>query len=262
MTTTETNEGDAAAVRGRLATAITSGLPCSLRWTAADDGAGETRSCRVRPIRVDADELTAAVTTPLAVELLAAQLRGRRVMAIFRSDGRDLLFVTPIARVQSAGDDMPTVTLGVPAQLLETNRRTNVRVDVGTADADLVTARAWRIDDRCPLRDRPLASREMVCAVRDLSAGGGRFALYAKHRVGGSAPHVGDRLRIELTSAGAAMLFDGRARAVHAAAPEGPWLCGAEFALSRHDVEGRRDAERLAKLVATLQRRTFQRAAA
>lgn len=239
--------------------AVATAAPCSLRW-AVDAGGPLARACRSRSeaLAADAFEVRCGGSDGRALVALAA--RGGKVLATLRRGELDMMFVVPVTDVEERGSAGSYVArLALPERMLVSARRGMFRVDILPSDVD-VFARVWQIEDRVPLRDRPKASQERLCLLHDLSGGGARMTLSARHGPAISM-RVGQRVRVDLTAGGRVMQFDGRLRNAGLGETAGETRCGVEFVAHEHDLAWRQDAEYLHHVLAELQRRSAYRRA-
>src|SRR5207302_8657717 len=90
---------------------------------------------------------------------------------------------------------LEALRLSFPADVKAVQRRSNYRVRV-PEDGEL-RIRMWRIPEHFVLRDKPVASQELLARIRDISIGGIGVSLLPK---GEEQPKVlsGERLRLTL----------------------------------------------------------------
>ena len=197
---------------------------------------------------------------PLVEELI----RNRHPAGIsFKSGTLKVIFTTPVLQHELSyriNVDMvvPALLMATPAQVKAVQRRNNYRVAV-PAGADL-SVKVWRIAERTYLRDRPMASQQVKCELRDISLGGIGVTFRGEK---GEPPKVSteDRLRIELSCGGTSFLLEGRMRKPTpvANADRSVVRSGITFKALDQDLQGRQTLAALTRVVGTLQREEVRR---
>ena len=236
--------------------AIRSQATCAVRWADLDETA---RSIVSRVVAVDAGGVWLALPGESVADVERVVGRSSAAITLRRPDGDERLFVGFILGVRR--DGAPMVRVATPATLTDPRRRSQHRLELGPEESASMKTRAWRIDERVPLRDRPAASREWRCTILDLSLGGMRVALWPRHAVT-PPPATGDRSRFEIFDAASdePMLIGGHVLHVRSDAG-GLSVCNICFETHAYSVAARRDASRLQRLVATMQRSAIRRRA-
>ena len=179
----------------------------------------------------------------------------------FRNGHLKVVFASPIQRrdpvyrVNTAGS-VDALLLSFPCEIKAVQRRTSYRVAVPPG-ADIV-ARVWRIPPEAHLPARPLASQELACELRDLSAAG--VGLTFRGAGGQPPPALGaDRLRIELTHPAGKLLLEGRMR-YPVEPPSGETVrAGVQFQPLPDSKAGRQAKAQLTRIVGELQREEVRR---
>ena len=179
----------------------------------------------------------------------------------FRNGHLKVVFASPIQRrdplyrVNTAAS-VDALLLSFPSEIKAVQRRASYRVAV-PPDCDL-TARAWRIPPEAHLPARPLASQELACEIRDISAAGVGLTFRG---AGGGPPEVtgADRLRIELTHRGGKLLLEGRMRYPVEPPREETVRAGVQFLPLPDTKAGRQAKAQLTRIVGELQREEVRR---
>jgi c-di-GMP-binding flagellar brake protein YcgR len=161
----------------------------------------------------------------------------------------------PIYRVNTASS-VDALLLSFPSELKAVQRRTSYRVAVPPGSD--ISARVWRIPPEAHLPARPLASQEVPCEIRDLSAAGVGLTLRG---AGGQPPAVTgtDRLRIELTCPAGKLLLEGRMRYPVEPPREETIRAGVQFLPLPDSKAGRQAKAQLTRIVGELQREEVRR---
>jgi c-di-GMP-binding flagellar brake protein YcgR len=180
----------------------------------------------------------------------------------FKSPRHKIVFATGIVgldgrfRTSDDGVTLEAIRLRFPAEVKTVVRRSHYRVRVPPGAE--VSVRAWRIPDHAVLRDRPPASMELSCKMRDVSAGGMCVVVSAG---ASEAAKLGadQRLRIIVKNGESEILLDGRVRHV-VLTPEQTLRAGVQFKMDPASLECRQTLTKLNAVVAELTRAEAKRA--
>lgn len=180
----------------------------------------------------------------------------------FKSPRHKIVFATGIVgldgRFRAGGDGvtLEAIRLRFPAEVKTVVRRSHYRVKVPPGAE--VEVRAWRIPDHAVLRDRPSASMELSCTLRDVSAGG--MCLVVAAGASEAAKLSSDqRLRVILKNGPTEILLEGRVRHV-VFTPENTLRAGVQFKMDPASLECRQTLTKLNGVVAELTRAEAKRA--
>ena len=187
----------------------------------------------------------------------------------FRSGETKVIFATPIQHFQpdfapavavdldGDGTVVPALLLRFPTEVRAVQRRKSFRVPIMQGSSDL-QVKLWTMPEQASLRDKPAASREILCEPRDISVGGIGVTIRA---MGGAAPALatGDRIRVQLTLRGTVALLEGRLRYPPRAARDTSFRAGVQFRALDDSREDRTSASQLNKIVNELQRDLIRR---
>ena len=141
-----------------------------------------------------------------------------------------------------------------PKEIKSVQRRSDYRARVPAGSS--IRANVWRIPEHHFLADRPPAAAEIECSIRDLSLGG--MCLFVSPRADEPRLAVDQRLRIQLTWNGGAILIEGRARHGRPL-PGGDVRLGVQFRKMDNSIEGRQSMAALTGVVGQLQRDELRR---
>ena len=204
----------------------------------------------------------------LVRELIASQ---QAAGVAFRSGENKVIFAAPIQHCEESyavAPAVPAVATGgagrVEALLLRfppdvhaVQRRKSFRVPVFPGGSDL-QVKAWTMPESAGLRDKPVASRELVCDVRDVSLGGIGLTIRAN---GGKLPAVaaGDRVRVQLTLNETVAVLEGRLRYPPRPNSDSSFRAGVQFRVLGESREDRQASTQLTKIVNELQRELIRR---
>jgi c-di-GMP-binding flagellar brake protein YcgR len=195
---------------------------------------------------------------PLINALLAEQAS---VGISFKSPPNKANFSTTIVRQEPSYQLNATATVEAllvrsPEKVNAVQRRSNYRVRV--SESCELSAKAWKISDHVPVRDRPQASNQLQFEVRDLSVGGMGISL---HRARDNRmPAAGQRLRIELKWKDIELILDGALR-YPGGDPEAEVVrAGVQFKKLENDLGGRQSLAALTRIVGEFQREEVRRA--
>jgi hypothetical protein len=200
---------------------------------------------------------------PLVQELIKSL---RPIGVSFKSGPTKAVFVTPLLRRIpqfriNAQTVVDALQLSFPSEVKVIQRRNNYRVVIPLG-CDL-TVKVWRIAEKAYLRARPMAAQALKCTVRDMSIGGLGVTLES---MTSEPARVGDgqRLRIEMTFGGIALLFEGRTRKPSlpppGTKPDNRIIrTGITFKHLEKEIDGRQTLAALTRIVGTLQRDEIRR---
>src|SRR5688500_16594183 len=92
----------------------------------------------------------------------------------FKNGHLKVVFASPVQRRETgykinATTEVEALMVSFPSEIKAIQRRNNYRVKI-PAGAEL-SARVWRIPQHVYLGDRPMASQEVACELRDISIG-------------------------------------------------------------------------------------------
>jgi c-di-GMP-binding flagellar brake protein YcgR len=187
---------------------------------------------------------------------------GQGIDVVLRVDRTDMIMRTPALKLNESyplneKHVVPAMLLAMPKEIIKSQRRRSFRVPLAPDDG--VGLRLWRINEYVLVRDKPLASQEIRCEIRDLSAGGLRCQVYAR---GFEALRLtaDQRLRVELTINRNEYVLEARIR--HPSATQrddAQATLGLEFVNVEKDVESKRIIGLLTKFVAEVQRSVMRR---
>lgn len=179
----------------------------------------------------------------------------------FKSGSTKVVFSAPILRRDPAYHInaelvVEAVLIGWPTQVKSVQRRSNYRVKV--PDDYELSVRVWRMGKEAHLKDRPIAAAEVPCRLIDMSVGGIGVYLAGSD---GNPPQISceDRLRIELMHNGEALLIEGLMRYPKTKPQKELIRAGLQFLAMENDMEGRRQAAALTRIVGELQRLELRR---
>ena len=185
----------------------------------------------------------------------------------FRSGETKVIFATQIQHFQpdfgpstavddADGEAIAALLLRFPAEVRAVQRRTSFRVPVVAGSSEL-HVKLWTMPEHASLRDKPVASREVLCEPRDVSVGGIGVTI----RAGGQSPPLatGDRIRVQLTLRTTVALLEGRLRYPPRAAKDASFRAGVQFRALDDSREDRLAASQLNKIVNELQRDLIRR---
>lgn len=194
----------------------------------------------------------------LVEELIAS---GTRAGVSFKTGTRMINFSTTVLRrmpdYRMNGDvTLEAILLAQPPEIESIQRRNSYRVCV--PDSCDIVARAWRLTEHAVLRDRPLASTELLIKLVDISAGGIGVILSAKNEDGIKISRD-ERLRVEISYEGALVLVEGRMRLPAKFDPYVKTRAGIAFKKLESNLEGRQSLAMLTKIVGDLQRDEVRR---
>ena len=161
----------------------------------------------------------------------------------------------PAHRVNTAAS-IDALLLSFPSEIKAVQRRTSYRVSV-PEESDL-TARVWRIPLEAHLPARPLASQELSCKLRDLSAAGIGLTFHGDGDKPLSLSNE-DRLRIELTHTAGKLLLEGRMRYPIDPPASEMIRAGIQFQPLPDTKAGRQCKAQLTRIVGELQREEARR---
>lgn len=156
----------------------------------------------------------------------------------------------------NADTTVEALRLTVPDEIESIQRRSAYRV---TPTPDIALSLClWRIAEKAQLRDRPMTAQEIGAQLLDVSVGGLGAMLRGKVDQPVKVA-LADRLRIELSYGGDAILLEGRLR--HLVSPSGPHVmrAGIQFHDLERDLAGRRTLAQLTTIVGVLQREEARR---
>jgi c-di-GMP-binding flagellar brake protein YcgR len=156
------------------------------------------------------------------------------------------------AFILSDKSTVAAVRLARPTDIASGQRRKNFRVPVRPDDD--VVVRIWRINEYVLIRDKPAASTEMKCELRDISLGGVGVTLFAR-RTEAMKLVENQRFRVEVRVGKDELLFEGRLRYPAATARDDELAhCGIAFTSLDKEIESRRNLATLEKRLALMQR--------
>lgn len=184
----------------------------------------------------------------------------------FKSPRHKIVFATGIVGLDGQfrvgggaggeGVTLDAIRLRFPAEVKTVVRRSHYRVRVPPGAE--VEVRAWRIPDHAILRDRPPASMELSCKLRDVSAGG-MCVVIAANATESAKLGPDQRLRVILKNGGTEILLEGRIRHV-VLTPENTLRAGVQFKMDPASLECRQTLTKLNAVVAELTRAEAKRA--
>ena len=218
---------------------------------------------------VDESEVNFTVT-PAVARLLAeaADRSDFRIIVSLRVRGDEIVFFSAAPMIDHAlaldhvgptsfGQEQVAVALPMPDELIITRPRQGFRIVVDREDA--LQLRVWRIDDHTVLRDTPPPSRSFPAEIYDISANGLRAMLTARP-IAAMRLLFDQRFRIEIADDNVPILFEARLRHPRMSNRDDEYaFCGFEFTKCQDSIEGRRSEQRLAALLAKLQRVSARR---
>jgi hypothetical protein len=154
------------------------------------------------------------------------------------------------------GTGVEALLLRVPSEVRCIQRRKSFRVPVhATSGLDV---KLWTMPDQATLREKPVASREVMCEARDVSTGGIGLTI----RSTGSRPHAfatGDRVRVQLTLGQTSALLEGELRYPPRPSRDSTFRAGVQFRVLGDGKDDRQAASNLTKIVNELQRDLIRR---
>ena len=178
----------------------------------------------------------------------------------FKAGDASVMFITPILKREeqfqvNAETQVEALFLGFPQDFQRKQRRQAYRVAMPPQTP--VTLRLWRIPEHVILRDRPLASLEILAKLEDLSVSG----LGAQCRSRNADPVKAlpnERLRIQMSWGDSDVVTEGRV--MHRRdCQSGQVIMGVHFKKLEKDIEGRQTLAKLTELVGYLQREEIKR---
>lgn len=179
----------------------------------------------------------------------------------FKAGVNKVIFTTPLVRRDeqyrvNAEVTVEALLLTRPAEVKAIQRRNNYRVAV-PRDAE-VTVRMWRINDRVPLRDRPMAAQEVQVQIRDLSLGGMGCTIFGKD---GQPPVISnaDRLRIQIAARDHSLLVEGHMKHPTTRPKTDVIRAGIQFKALEKSLEGRQTLNTLTRVIGELAREEVRR---
>jgi c-di-GMP-binding flagellar brake protein YcgR len=146
--------------------------------------------------------------------------------------------------------------LEFPADIKATQRRSNYRVDV-PPDSDL-SIRVWRISTSEPLKETPVAAKEITAQIRDISQAGVGVKLIG---IDGALPKITseDRLRVAMLYNGKTMIIEGKITRPIDGSAGNSIITGIQFKKLEAVLEGRQVLSQLMRIVGELQREELRR---
>jgi c-di-GMP-binding flagellar brake protein YcgR len=157
---------------------------------------------------------------------------------------------------QEVGGTVEALLLRFPTAVRSIQRRKSFRVPVdGTTGLE---AKVWTMSGTASLREKPVASREISCDVRDISVGGIGLLIRG---AAGRPPAVasGDRIRVQLTLGRTVVLLEGQLRYPPRATKDSTFRAGVQFLSFGESKEDRAASAELGKIVNQLQRELIRR---
>ena len=193
---------------------------------------------------------------------------GRPAGVSFRSGEAKVMFAAEIQhflpgfRPASAADGagggaVPALLLRFPSDVRTVQRRKSFRVPIMSGASDL-QVKLWTLSERSALRDKPVASREILCEPRDISLGGIGLTIHAS----GSKAHsldAGGRVRVQLALRDTVVVLEGRLRYAPRATKDATLRVGVQFGALGDGREDRLAALQLEKIVNEVQRELIRR---
>jgi len=185
----------------------------------------------------------------------------------FRSGEFKVIFATPIQHIQPDfeisgavnGDEaaVAALLLRFPTEVRAVQRRKSFRVGIVPGSTDL-KVKVWTMPEQASLRDKPAASRELLCEPRDISVGGIGLTI---RTTGSKTPPLatGDRMRVQLTLRETVALLEGRLRYPPRAVKDSSFRAGVQFRTLDDSREDRLAASQLNKIVNEMQRELIRR---